>query len=77
MYAHIDSYSQTNILLSKEDALEFKDKGTLEGKIQRSTGDALPLILKVSKRGWRAEGVPISSSYEKKRAYEILRCRYS
>lgn len=71
MYAHIDSYSQTNILLSKEEAIKFNENGVLEGEIQRSGGDALPLKLRVSEKGWRAEGLPINSFYKEKKSYEI------
>ena len=71
MDAIIDRYSQASIKLSKEEAEELRVSSELEGEIWRTTGETLPLKLKVSKNGWRAEGVPVEASYEDKRAYEV------
>ncbi len=72
MNAFIDSYTQVSIRLSRREAEELKAKNRLDGVIIRtSCRETLPLRLKVSEGGWRAEGVPVRAPYEKKKAYEI------
>jgi hypothetical protein len=71
MKASLDSHNKANILLTKEDAQQLKDCGELEGKIYRTDKGDMPIKLKVSENGWRAEGVPPDVGYEDKKAYEI------
>lgn len=68
MLAHIDSYSQINIELNKREAELLCKTGRLEGKLSTSLREKmLPLRLKVSEKGWRAEGIP----WDKPLKYEI------
>ena len=71
MNAIIDSYTQACIKLSTEEAQTLLSVGNLEGEIWRTTGETLPIIIKVSREGWRAEGIPIDQPYEHKKSYEI------
>ena len=76
MRAHVDGYSQANIELTKNEAESLYRAGKLEGKIQQISAPinlnrALPLILRVSRAGWRAEGLPLNKPLEKKKSYEI------
>lgn len=76
MLSHIDGYSQVNIELTKSEAKELYRTGKLEGSIRQISGPyhinrTLPLRLKVSKNGWRAEGIPRDKPFEKKKSYKI------
>ena len=75
MNAIMDSYSQMNIMLTKKEAKELDKTGKLNGKLYRAYGDGghqyLPLRMKVSEKGWRAEGVPIKAVYDNKKTYRI------
>ena len=76
MNATMDSYNQANIFLTKEDAKKLYNAGKLNGKMYRSNGQGqggslIPLRIKVSERGWRAEGMPRRAFYENKTHYEI------
>jgi len=71
----MDSYSQMNIFLTKADAKKLHKTGKLYGKLCRAYGKGerqyLPLRLKVSEKGWRAEGIPKKAFYDGKKYYVV------
>ncbi len=72
MEAGVDSYNQANILLTVKEAKQLKEKGKLNGKIYGIKEQKyLPLRLKISKKGWRADALPLNAFYENKKSFEI------
>ena len=76
MNATMDSYTQMNIFLTKEEAKKLDRTRKLNGKLYRSKGQGMggediPLKIRVSEKGWRGEGMPRKACYEKKTHYEI------
>jgi hypothetical protein len=75
MNATMDGYTQMNIMLTKGEAKKLYKTGKLSGKLWRADGKGgqhyLPLKLKVSEIGWRAEGLPRKAFYQNKKSYEI------
>ncbi len=70
--ASIDGSSQVRVFLTAEEAKEFERAGSLATEIRQTvSGRVLPLRLRASEKGWRAQGVPANAGYEEKEAYEI------
>ena len=69
--AIIDGYAQLTIKLSRGDIAKLEEKKYLEGSVWRVVDGLLPLKIYVKDSGWRAEGIPPNSPYERKTHYEV------